>query len=230
MRRLICAAITVAAISTFGCNSISSTLVNRTDSDFFYGNSNGDPCRKCQTRPFKGVPITVRVPTHLDIAVKETVFLRATKDNEHISKVITPRPHLFVETQLIETDKVFTVDVKRPAAGTLDYSMTFGKKDDPTDDEQYFSEIKSTIVDKTINDINTSLQGILPLLRKAPTAKSTAAPGERNVFTENRIVAWKRFDLDAVDFELQITAFLEQQLNYCDLPSDGAPHLSGIGK
>lgn len=224
---------------TIGCNSISSTLLNRTEDDTFFGNSNGEPCRKCQTRPFKGIPITLRVPTHFDIAIKETVLLRADS-KKRLTRVFTPRPQLFVDTQIVETDKVFTVDVKRPAAGTLEYTMAFGDNKDPLDNTQYFKQIKSHIVDKTISDVNAALQTILPLLPKPMTGRSTAAdvpppadPGLSNLLSENRVVAWKRFDLDAPDFEQQVACFLEQHMNgaggWQQLPRSSVEDFSSAG-
>ncbi|MSR57641.1 MAG: hypothetical protein EXS05_08210 [Planctomycetaceae bacterium] len=214
MRHLWVVMLASLTLFTLGCNSISSTLLNRTEDDTFFGNSNGDPCRKCQTRPFKGVPITLRVPTHFDIAIKETILLRADSEKKRLTRVSTPRPQLFVEARIVETDKVFTVDVKRPAAGTLDYTMAFGENKDALDNSQYFKQIKSKIVDKTINDVNTALQTILPLLPKPGLASPTAAgDGLSDVMSENRVVAWKRFDLDAPDFEHQVACFLEQHMN-----------------
>ncbi|MBI3861600.1 MAG: hypothetical protein HY290_06865 [Planctomycetia bacterium] len=215
---LLLTTIAVATALAPGCNSVSSTLVNRTESDLFYGNSNGKPCRKCQTRPFKGVPITIRVPTHLEIAVKETLFLELSSDEKRLQQVITPHPQLFIETKLVETDKVITVDPKRPAAGSLDYTMNFGKKDpDPSkDNAQYFTDIRSNIVDKTINDVNTALQGIIPLLQaKKTSGKLTSGVNvdKDKFFEEHRVVAWKRFDIDAVDFEQQVADFIDQHLN-----------------
>lgn len=199
-----------------GCTSISSTLVNRTDSDIFIGNSNGNVKSHCQARPFKGVPITLRVPTHLDIAVKETIFLRPTDDKSELVRVRTPKRHLFVEANLVETDKVFAVDVKRPAAGTLDYTMEFGDNANNLDNSQYFKEIKNKIADKTIQDVTTALETVVPSLQKLAATPTTAGSDLKDVIQENRVVAWKRFDLDTHDFEQQVGMFLEQHLNCCN--------------
>ncbi|MBI3861599.1 MAG: hypothetical protein HY290_06860 [Planctomycetia bacterium] len=235
MRRYM-ALTTAAVVGTFmlGCNSISSTLVNRTDNDQFFGNSNGKPCSKCQTRPFKGVPITMRVPTHLEISVKETIFLEVLTEKNRIQQVSTPRRHLFIETNLVETDKVITVDPKRPGGGMLNYSMTFGKKDVRNDHAQYFSEIKSYIVDRTIQDVNNSLQNLFgqqitkqddfapqQVVNAPPDQTPPAVPPSQpqpdlqNLIEEHRVVAWKRFDIDAADFEHQVADFVNQHL-HCD--------------
>jgi hypothetical protein len=212
-------AITITALIA-GCTSMSSTMLNRQDDDVFVGNSNGQPRQDGRPRPFKGVPMTVRVPTHLDIAIKENILLYRTKDGR-LQRVKTAKRSLFVETTPIETDKVFMVDVKRPLAGTVDYTLTFGGVDaNGTDNSQYFTEVKNKIQDKTIQDVNTALQSILPLLRGLPTGKSTGADLtsalDAQIIPEVRVVAWKRFDLDAPDFAQQVAAFIELHLNCCN--------------
>lgn len=217
----------VLLASLAGCNSISSTMLNRTDSDFYVGNSNGYTKGDGQSRPFKGVPITVRVPTHLDVAVKESVmFAKDTQDK--LYQLTSSKRHIFVEANLVETDKVFTVDPKRPAAGTLTQTLTFGNKgatsSDP-DNSQYFKTIAYNIQDNTIKEVNNSLNTLLPLLGKKPTtAKETAGGGENLSIIQDEVVgviAWKRFDLDAPDFEAQVECFIEQHLNQCDVCQHG---------
>lgn len=187
-----------------GCTSVSSTLVNRDDSDYLHGNSNGKPC--CftgQTKPLKGVPITLRLPTHLDIVIKENIFIR--KGNEAPVRLHTPHRHLFLEKELVETEKVFTVDPKRPAAGTLKYNMTFGDKEN----EQYFKSIAFDIQDNTIKEVTNSLNTLLPLFKQmAKPAGADDTPTAASFDTETRTVAWKRFDLDAIDLEQQVYDFV----------------------
>ena len=199
-----------------GCTSISSTLVNRTDSDVFIGNSDGKPSSHESATPYKGVPITLRVPTHLDVAIKESIWL--DKSGTTICYVKATNRHLFVETKLVETDKVFTVDVKRPAAGTLTYTLGFGDNDPAKnlDNSQYFKSIAASIVDTTINDVNTSLQTLLPTIQKLAAKPTGAGDNIENLIEENRVVAWKRFDLDAPDFEAQVACFVELHLNACN--------------
>ncbi len=207
--------------SLSGCTSISSTMLNRTDNDVFVGNSNGDTKSCNQSRPFKGVPITVRVPTHLDVAIKESILL-ARDNRDKLYQLTSSKRHTFVEAKLVETDKVFTVDPKRSAAGTLTQTLTFGNKgthaDDP-DNSQYFKTIAYKIQDDTITKVNDSLTTLLPLLGKKPTTgKSTAGGATLGIIQEevSGVIAWKRFDLDAPDFEAQVECFIEEHLNRCD--------------
>jgi len=204
-----------------GCTSISSTLLNRTDNDFYFGNSNGNTKGYGQSRPFKGVPITVRVPTHLDVAIKESIIL-ARDDHDKLYQLTSSKRHTFVEANLVESDKVFTVDPKRPAAGTLTQTLTFGNKGtnagDP-DNSQYFKKIAYNIQDDTIKEVNASLNTLLPLLGKKPsTGRQTAGGANLSIIQEevSGVIAWKRFDLDAPDFEAQVECFIEEHLNSCD--------------
>ncbi len=204
-----------------GCTSISSTMLNRTDSDFYVGNSNGHTKCDGRSRPFKGVPITVRVPTHLDVAIKESIIHAKDTLTNDLYQLASSRRHMFVEASLVESDKVFTVDPKRPAAGTMGYTFLFGDKakaGDP-DNSQYFKSISYQIKDRTINEVNASLNTLLPLLgRKSTTGKQAAAGEKISIIQEEivSVVAWKRFDLDAPDFEVQVECFVEQHLNSCD--------------
>ena len=192
-----------------GCTSVSSTLLNRTDGDMFYGNSNGKLKSEGQTRPFEGIPITVKVPTHVDVAIKEKIRFKIGHNS--IQRLMTCKRHLFVDTSLIHTDKVFTVDIQRPAAGTLDYEVEFGTGAD----RQYFDSIKSKIVDETIADTTTAINAVITAIR------TNAGEGDKltdstGLIEEVRTVAWKRFDIDAPDFELAVSEFVDRHLNCCN--------------
>ncbi len=197
-----------------GCTSITSTMLNRTETDDFVGNSNGRPSKHCQTRPYKGVPITLRVPTHVDVAILEKVRLVLNDDN--LSVLQGDQRHLSVETNLIYTDKVFTVDVKRPAAGTSKYTMEFGGKTDDSDNRQYFKQLENKIVDETIKDVTGAINTIFEAVPKSKNGTEVKV-GEPSLqfIDEVRTVAWKRFDVDEVDFESQVSAFVAQHLNDC---------------
>lgn len=215
------ATILVGAALLVGCNSISSTMINRLETDDFVGNSNGNPKAHCATRPYKGVPITLRVPTHVDVSVEEKV--RFCLKGNTLTPLQPTRRHLSVATDLIYTDKVFTVDVKRPAAGTADYTMEFGAKGDDLDNRQYFKNVKSKIVDETIKDVTAAINTVF-------SAVPSSAGGDNKTiesvddglvfFDQSRTVAWKRFDVDAIDFEMQVAEFVAQHLNDCNSCSD----------
>lgn len=211
--RLSAAIVVLMLTGATGCTSISSTLLNRTESDELIGNSNGKNGKHCETRPFKGVPITLRVPTHVDVAIQEKVRFRLGDGG--LKRIDSSHRNLSVATDLIYTDKVFTVDVKRPAAGTSDYTMEFGtRNEDGLDNSQYFKSLENKIVDETIKDITGAIDTVFSAL----PSSTDDEPQERAVtyFHEWRTVAWKRFDIDELDFEDQVGAFVERHLNGCN--------------
>ncbi len=163
------------------------------------------------------------MPTHLDVAIKESIILAKDNNGQKLYQLTSTKRQIFVEANLVETDKVFTVDPKRPAAGTLAQTLTFGNKGtnagDP-DNSQYFASIAYNIQDNTIKEVNNSLNTLLPLLGKKPSTGNPAAGGGENLSIIQEevsgVIAWKRFDLDAPDFEAQVECFIEQHLNGCD--------------
>jgi hypothetical protein len=212
----------VVSLAASGCTSISSTLLNRTDNDIFVGNSNGKPNSHCGARPFKGVPITLRVPTHLDVSITEKLYLRKLCDGKLV-RVQTTHRNLSVEPKIVETDKVFTVDPKRPAAGTLASTLTWGTDTDGKDNSQYFASIVNNIKDETIVDVTAALNTLLPTLKGLSTdAASDAAALARlktlsgQLIVESRTVAWKRFDLDEPGFEHLVADFVSRHMNCCN--------------
>ncbi len=217
--RLVVATLTSCVI---GCTSISSTLLNRTDNDVFVGNSNGEPGVYCDARPFKGVPITLRVPTHLDVAIREKIYLRKL-DTGKLVRVHTKHRNLSVDPKIVETDKVFTVDPKRPAAGTLTSTLTFGSNPSTpggNDNSQYFASIVNNIKDETIIDVTAALGTLLPTLKGLSTSQNDESGDDKSLgsqlIEETRTVAWKRFDLDEPGFEHIVADFVSQHMNCCN--------------
>jgi hypothetical protein len=205
--------------SLLGCTSVKSTALNRTESDVFIGNSNGKPRAHCAARPFNGVPITLRVPTHLDVVIKEKIYLKVGAERGSLSRLKSDKRSLFVETQIIETDKVFTVDPKRPAAGQLDYTMKFGSDesgiDGGEDNSQYFASINSRIQDDTIKDITGALKAVTDSLAAKTNVGESKEP-DLLLIPDVRTVAWRRFDIDACDFEQQVADFVAIHMSSCN--------------
>jgi hypothetical protein len=193
--------------TAWGCTSTTSTLLNRTDSNHVVGNSNGFTRAAGQSRPFKGVPITVRLPTHLDVTIKESDLYKDAAPPDHLTRIPNATSRS-VETALVETDKVFTVDPKRPAAGNLTQTLDFGAGEN----SQYFQQIKYKIEDETIKDINAALNTLLPRIPTTTKGKSASSDLPEGVREMSRVVAWKRFDIDSPDFEQKVIAFVEMHL------------------
>lgn len=109
-----------------------------------------------------------------------------------------------MSTEAIYTDKVFTVDFKRPAGGTL------GISDTTFDAEQYFSKIKATYTENTLKDINTAFQ---TLTGQATSVK--IGDNEQQLVVDEREVARARFDISEPRWEERMHAFVDQHVTGC---------------
>ena len=180
-----------------GCTSLKSTAISRTPGDQAYVDS-----------PYhlKGVPTALQVPTHLDVWVKETYFLQKTPRGWEEASF--QKRNLDVESNLVKTKKIFAVDFKRPLAGTNTISLGFN-------DEQYLSSLENQIVDETIRDVTTALGQLQPLLGAATSAKNAEGKLNGTVIENQRHVAYRRFDIDDSNFEANLAAFLDEQMNNC---------------
>ena len=203
-----------------GCTSTSSTLTTRTADDQLVGNSNGRNGLGQQANPYKGIPVTMRVPTHLDVSVIESVYLSQTGDD--YSQVELPNRHLELQHAIVYSDKIITVDPKRPAAGTLKYSATFQSDNAEARDRQFFSKIDYDVDDKTIKTITALIPTLFPAKPSAARVVNPTSAGETKIISSDpklvvkkRTVAWKRFDINAPAFEQELSDFVAQHVN-CD--------------
>lgn len=208
----------VAFAGAVGCTSISSTFLHRLDDDAMVGISNGQAGINQHARPFKGIPVTLKIPTHLDISIVETLMFVDQPESGKLTHLPLARRHLDVLPEVQVSDKVFTVDVKRPAAGSLDYEIEF---QDGKGNPQYFSQVGYHVVDQTIRDITAVVANLKPIgpLSGESTGRASATKQKEGdgVVLEPmvRTVAWKRFDLNAPDFEDQVLFFVNQHVNDC---------------
>ena len=205
----------VVAASLFltGCKSTTSFFMQRFDSDQLAGSSNGELGVHENAKPFKGIPVTLKVPTHVDIIIQETIFL----DSNSLEPVTTSKRNLKAEARTVYSDKLFSVDPKRAAAGQSDYEMDMNDAHKDPRQRQYFKSLNQKVTDETIKDITAALNDILPLLAAPSGARSlTSTPTESNgLVSIDRDVAWKRFDVSSPDFEIQVRTFVDEQLNSC---------------
>lgn len=195
-------------ISGAGCTSVKSTALKRNSDNSFVGASNGSEKAHGAARAFKGIPITLEIPSHVDVEITETYYieLHGAQLREVAFDPATPR-NLDVVIHPIKTRKAFTVDFVRPAAGTLETDLAFS-------DDQYLTSITNKLEDKTIKDITAAIQTLTPLLTK----KAAAAVGENigaSLIKNTRTVAFERFDIDEPGFEDRMLSFVELHLNAC---------------
>lgn len=186
----------IASLISTGCTSIRSVMLARNEHNTAWA----------QERHLPGVPITLSVPTHLKVAIKEKYYLTSVSAGgvTRVERVKLDVPVYRVDHEFINTEKIFTVDFKRPAAGTMDLTLDF------KDDTQYFKQIQHEVKDETIKDVTALLDTLLPAgLGGVPAMEGADIP----VREVESVVAVEIFEIDAPDFELQVAEFLRCHLN-----------------
>jgi hypothetical protein len=191
--------ICVAAIfvSSIGCSSIRSTLLTRNEHNTGW----------CRVPHLKGVPVTVKVPTHLKVTIKEMHFIAGSTIDKvnNYEYVKLPTPIRDVSTDIIKTDKVFTVDFKRPAAGTMKLNLDLDAK------EQYFTKIAHEVEDKTLDAVG-DLIGDLGGVGFGLASEGSADPN-KDLRQVTSVVAVQIFEIDDPNLELNVVDFLNCHLN-----------------
>lgn len=226
----------VACLSTviLGCAATKTTSVTRNDNDTF--------CTQC---PENGVPTTIKIQTHLKVGVYEQLYFSFDERLNELRSFTPPGGrHLKAKTEQIQTEKVIFVDVKRPAAGTLDYNLAFDSK------QQKITQYESFAFDRTLEDSANLLAQLLPNVNPQTDTSTSDDPTEAfftatdgtdsesaakeskefddaeptllngsevdTVLVRERVVAVKIFDINAPDFEQQVQSFLERHMNNCN--------------
>ena len=191
--------VTILATVLLGCSMTSCKSI---ESTFFSRNEMNTGWQKVEH--LKGVPITLKVPTHLKVEVIEKHYLTTSTIGgvSQVTHLKVPVPMREVRHDFIRTEKMFTVDFKRPAAGRMDLTLEMN-------DEQYFKKIEHEVEDETINAISNLVQSVGSQFRPAAGGEDV----EKNVKEVESVVAFKVFEIDAPDFELQLSEFLQCHLN-----------------
>ncbi|QDV19326.1 hypothetical protein Pan153_39910 [Gimesia panareensis] len=219
MRCCITAAL-LLALST-GCGSIKTTAFDRLEDDTLIANPD---------QHLKGVPVTLKVPTHLKLTIEEKSFWRV--EGSQLVPVATSRITRDVTPEVQYTEKVFLVDPVRPAAGESGYGFTFmSDNSDPQSAEKYSGSgqlkgLNYKITDTTITESASLLAKSLNFVNAFPGTKpkgqknSAKAFGggneevmELNVIQTTRVVAWSQFDINSEYFEEDVMGFLNKHLN-----------------
>jgi hypothetical protein len=156
-----------------------------------------------------GTPITLRVPTHLRVYVYEKYYV----ENVNVAGVSRwQRVELpcicDFGSETLYTDKIFTTDFIRPAAGA------FNLKVDYTDD-QYISRVQQDITDDTLKEIGNLVSKIPSLfVPQVPGANaSDAAQGGTELREIKSVVAANVFEIDDPNFETNVMDFVQTHLN-----------------
>ncbi len=189
-----------------GCSSIKSTMLTRSE----------DNTGWCKVRHLQGVPITLKVPTHLRVYVYQQHFLEQANVGG-VSKwqmMKTENPLFDFGTETLYTEKIFTTDFKRPGAGAFNLDVNMS-------DDQYIQKIQQDITDETLEQVAAIVEKLPGLFSPAPGlpgAKEVA--GNEVTSTEGvtlkrikSVVAAGLFEVNDPNFELNVQEFICNHLN-----------------
>lgn len=198
-------------IALGGCTSITSTMLTRDESNQFWTRK-GD---------LKGVPITLKVPTHAQLTVFERHFL-VKNANDATYRLTLPYVVRDFSQEFIYTEKIFTVDFKRPAAGT--YNLRLNLTDD-----QYIQQLQHDVTDNTIAQVTSLVTQLVPQGLRAETA-NVGEKVDELIEEVQSVVAVGMFEIDAPDFEDQMTAFIDGHLNQAHDAWITPPHVKAFNR
>lgn len=217
----------IAILPMLGCTSFKSTIVHRRSDDSIRP--------QLKPRVSRGVPVKLKVPSHMEVTITEKfqVIPGYQKGSVAVPPQIVSltgpgsRRLIDVQTNLEYTEKVFTVDFPRPISGSLVLGDT---ADGITfDGEQYFSKIRGSIDDDTLEDLNTVIGTEFPKLR---TTLNTGVKSAQNLpdpvgdFSsldiQERVIAYERFDINECGWEERMQTFIDTHVNNCKADSCGA--------
>lgn len=214
-----------------GCSSIRSSLVQRSECNSTW--------EVMQTR---GIPITLKVPTHLQLVVTEVRYAYWTADSTEAQdadsaeadvanseraprkvardgewKLLESRPGsgeplvtTDVQHHFISTEKIFTIDPKRPAAGDISFQL------DLAEDQQYVRKFESDLTDRTIEETSMAFERLIRPLTPQGTGESLAESGTGDEGRLRRIESVKAvrvFEIDDPMFEMSMEHFLQTQFS-----------------
>jgi hypothetical protein len=196
---------------------MTSTMLTRDESNQFWTRKGG----------LKGVPITLRVPTHVQLIIFDRHFLYKKPGDKKSTRIELKYPVRDFAQEFVYTEKIFTVDFKRPAAGLYNLNLNLTP-------DQYIQNFQHDVTEQTIQDVTTLIGKLIPA-DGGLAAVAASAPSE-NLEEIQSVVAVGMFEIDAPDFELQMSAFINRHLNQAhdawvappDVRSFHRAHISGF--
>ena len=180
-----------------GCGSSKSTVLTRDEMNLGWQTISG----------VHGVPITVKVPTHVKLYVYKKHFLSVDSvgDVNKVSFMNTEDMYDFGQEYIV-TEKIVMVDFKRPAAGAFNLDVEY--------DNQSIKRIQQDITDETIARTGEFLSQLGGLgLSLANTPGEGGDQIDKLTREVKSVKAVGIFEIDAPDFEQQVMDFLDSHLN-----------------
>jgi hypothetical protein len=169
-------------------------------------------------QPLKGMPVMLRVPSHLDVTVSQ-IHTWVKQGVERPTHVEGGRPQFDVDCKLIEIEKMFVVDPLRPLSGDQEYGFGFYQPsaEYPAVHQGQLKSMAYKSVDTSIKDVAALAGAVIQRARLASTdsgGNTGLNPTEDSpVFTTSHVVAFRRFDINEPDFEESLRAFLSETVN-----------------
>ncbi|HQR42863.1 MAG TPA: hypothetical protein PLX97_09265 [Gemmatales bacterium] len=207
--------IAIVGVASTGCTSIRSS---------FYNTATG--CDECGQPHYRGVPTTIEVSRWIKLEVVERRYLDqsatvlvADQNKTGYSRDFVSR---MVNYDFIKKKELFTVDPKRPLAGTLAYAFGFGGSTDTDPDKQNITNYSYDVDDKTIEVVSKAVTNMISRVnainaKAASQGAGAAPPAIPAEITEiTTTVAIEFFDLAQPGVELKVQHFLETHVNRCD--------------
>lgn len=192
--RLSFATLGIGLVVISGCRSSSSTVFSRNESNTGW----------CQFEKVDGMPITVKIPTHLKLYVYDKYFLEidSVAGTDRLTKADIPVLKDFAH-EMVYTEKVIMVDFKRPAAGSSNLHVDFTE-------DQYIKSVQQDITDETLARVNEFVGTALPNFLNASEESGTIDDKIKEV---KSVVAVGMFEVDDPNFEQLVQEFLHLHVN-----------------
>ena len=200
-------------LSNLGCASYRSTLMTRLSTDEIVRQDH---------QSVRGVPVTLKIPTHVDVKIVEEYFIIQDATQTTIPKINKSLRR--VETTTVYTPKVLTVDFARPLAGTLNLTGERDANGVVLDQAGYFETIQGKVDDQTFEDLNAAIPNLRKLLANPTTyeAAEVAAKGTNTKLggwhSYQAVIALKRFDINQPCWEEEVEAFISEHLHCQEAP------------
>lgn len=180
--------------------------------------------------PLKGIPVSIRVPSHLEITVVETTYWEKKTEpgiRPTVQRLESCRPTRTVLPHVRETEMIFVVDPQRPAAGEQKYGFEFQSNDADADESKegkgYLRNVKYKADDQTITQSAELLANSLSLVNAFQASVQKPNQNNSDLIATDRAIAFGRFDINSPTYECDVAAFLETHLNCSPPPTCPQP-------
>jgi hypothetical protein len=185
------------SVTIVGCSSSRSTMLTRNECNTGWN----------KIGHLHGTPITLRVPTHVRIYVYEKYCMEKVTVAGVSRWQRADLPLLYdFGSEVLYTDKIFTTDFIRPAAGTFNLDVNYS--------DQYVQRVQQDITDETLKDV-TALLATLPG-KFLPLPGGTKASDDPGVDWKEikSVVAANVFEIDDPNFETNVASFVQEHLHH----------------